>query len=59
VRAAHYHSADDWGGRARELELPMPVTAAVFQVSAAGCRESTAALPAVGLPLVPYLAVIH
>jgi len=40
-------------------EGEMPVTAAVLQVSAAGCRESTAALPAVGLPLVPYLAVTH
>jgi len=35
----------------------MPVTAAVLQVSAAGCRESTAALRAVALPLVPNLAV--
>ena len=33
----------------------MPVTAAVLQVSAAGCRESTAAR----LPLVPNLAVTH
>jgi len=41
-------------------EGEMPVTAAVLQVSAAGCRESTAALPAaVGLPLVPNLAVTH
>jgi len=40
-------------------EGEMPVTAAVLQVSAAGCCESTAALPAVGLPLVPYLAVTH
>jgi len=42
-------------------EGEMLVTAAVLQVSAAGCRESTAALPAVlphiGLPLVPNLAV--
>ena len=41
-------------------EGEMPVTAAVLlQVIAAGCCESTAALPAVGLPLVPYLAVTH
>ena len=41
-------------------EGEMLVTAAVLQVSAAGCRESTAALPAaVGLPLVPNLAVTH
>jgi len=40
-------------------EGEMPVTAAVLQVIAAGCCESTAALPAVGLPLVPNLAVTH
>jgi len=33
-------------------EGEMPVTAAVLQVSAAGCRESAAALLAIGLPLV-------
>jgi len=38
-------------------EGQMPVTAAVLQVSAAGRRESTAALPAIDLPLVPNLAV--
>jgi len=40
-------------------EGEMSVTAAVLQVSAAGCRESTAALPAVRLQLVPNLAVTH
>jgi len=38
-------------------EGEMSVATAVLQVSAAGCCESTAALPAVGLPLVPNLAV--
>jgi len=40
---------------AEQGEGDMPVTAAVLQVSAAGCCESTAALPAVGLPLVLIL----
>ena len=38
-------------------EGEMSVTAALLQVSAAGCCESTAALLAVGLPLVPNLAI--
>jgi len=45
---------------AEEGEGEMPVTAAVLQVSAACCRESTAVLlAAVGLPLVTNLAVTH
>jgi len=42
---------------AEEGEGEMPVTAAVLQVSAAGCHESTAVLPAVSLPLVSNLAI--